>query len=236
MYDPALSANPTSEMARRDAQAHGYLRHSKFPTQISRISRFIQKQNPPGLVLDLGCGPGPTTKILLEAGFDCVAVDFSAKSLAINKQTCDQIAGNAVFVQADLTKLQFARESVSGLMMADFLQHLSSAQAREKILANAFAALKPGGWFFLSFFNVNIVNWLKGDIHGSFADGTIRYTRLPTQEVKKMLPGDIVIRSSVPMNIFAGAQLDRLCAVLPFAGRLSRMTVFTGFKRSLPVT
>lgn len=230
VYDRALRADAPAEMVRRDAQADGYLKHSKFPTQIYRIRQFVRTLNPSGPILDLGCGPGPTTQILSEAGFDVVGVDFSAKSLAINKRMCDQTSGNAIFAQADLTKIQFAHESATGLMMADFLQHLPSAEAREKFLASAFAALKPGGWFYLSFFNINIVNWLKGDIHGAWSDGTIRYTRLPAQEVMRMLPSGIVVTRAVPMNIFYGALLDRLCAVLPFAGRISRMTVLCGYK------
>jgi cyclopropane fatty-acyl-phospholipid synthase-like methyltransferase len=31
-------------------------------------------------VLDLGCGPGPTTAILLATGFRVIAVDFSLTS------------------------------------------------------------------------------------------------------------------------------------------------------------
>jgi 2-polyprenyl-3-methyl-5-hydroxy-6-metoxy-1,4-benzoquinol methylase len=227
LYDPQLLSEAPAEMLRRDAQASGYLQHSKLPTQIDRMRRFVRRQLPGGLVLDLGCGPGPTTAMLADAGYDVVAVDFSRASLEINRQSCPE----AAFVQADLTALRFAGEVANGLMMADFLQHLPGAEYREEFLRRTFAALKPGGWFFLSFFNINVVNWLKGDIHGAFAEGTIRYTRLPAQEVRRALPPNIEVASEQPMNIVGNPAADRLASRLPFARLLSRMTILTGYAR-----
>ncbi len=58
--------------------------------------------------------------------------------------------------------------------MCDFLQHLGGHEARSAFLSKAFSWLAPGGYFYLSFFNFNIKNYLKGDLRGHFADGAIR--------------------------------------------------------------
>ena len=86
--------------------------HSKFPIQVYRIERFIAEVAQQGTslpVLDFGCGPGPTTKLLTAAGFRTVAVDFSAASLAIiNRELCAGKANAPLLVQADLNRLRFA--------------------------------------------------------------------------------------------------------------------------------
>ena len=220
----ALTSDQAPEAIRRDQQAAGYLEHSKFPVQIDRLKRFIATVPRNGLAYDLGCGPGPTTRMLLDHGLDVIGVDFSRASLAINRQTCPE----ATFVQADLRAVDLEPLSVDGLMMADFLQHLPSAEDREAFLANAFAALKPGGWFYLSFFNVNVVNWIKGDIHGSFAEGTIRYSRLAPAEVLKSLPQNIRVGRVRGMNISHVPAIDRLITSLPVSHYLARMVVITG--------
>ena len=77
----------SSEAEVRDRQAAGYLKHAKFPTQIARFKEWLaslpeELQRYP--VLDLGSGPGPTTGLLLNAGFHVIAVDFSIESLRLN--------------------------------------------------------------------------------------------------------------------------------------------------------
>ena len=90
-------------------------------------------------------------------------------------------------------------------MMVDFLQHLGDAATQKDFLHKAFSALKPGGWFYLTFFNTNIVNRLKGDIEGTFADGQIPYRRLSAKEVRAMLPRDVNVDTVDWSNIFHAA-------------------------------
>jgi 2-polyprenyl-3-methyl-5-hydroxy-6-metoxy-1,4-benzoquinol methylase len=233
LYDPALAGAAPPEAAIRDRQAGTYLLHGKFPIQLHRISRFVARHMPTddmAPVLDLGCGPGPTTKILARAGFSVVAVDFSRESLRLNADACRRSTSKIVYVHADLNRIEFSCGVASGLMMADFLQHLGSAEKQAAFLRRAFSALKPGGWFFLSFFNTNIVNRLKGDIEGSFSGG-IRYRRMSAAETRAMLPPEAEVLTVTPMNIFHGVLADRLATSLPWARHLARMTVLTGRKR-----
>ena len=82
VFDDAVFS--LAEAKTRDNQAQDYLIHSKFPTQIDRMNRWmlnIPKHLLDGIMLDLGCGPGPTTKMLLDIGArNIFAVDFSIKS------------------------------------------------------------------------------------------------------------------------------------------------------------
>ena len=221
-YRPDISSQ---EMATRDVQAEDYLRHTKFPTQIDRMRRFItQLPRATRPVLDLGCGPGPTTQLLSEKGFDIIAVDFSMRSLELNK------AKSALFVQADLNDIRFVKDSVDGLMMADFLQHLGGLEVQQGFLHQTFEALASGGWFFLSCFNANLKNWLRRDIDGSFASGRIRYLRLTPARLLKMLPWSVQVESVRLMNIFHQLSLDKIAVRFPLARFVARMIVVTGRK------
>lgn len=232
IHDPEIAQSAPAELAVRDRQAKTYLQHGKFPTQIERIRNFTERltlEDRLRPVLDLGCGPGPTTPILLQAGFSVVAVDFSLVSLRINEEACRAWDTEATFVQADLNSVAFAENSVGGLMMADFLQHLGTIEVQRAFLHKAFSALKPHGWFYLSFFNTNVVNRLKGDLEGTFSD-YIRYRRLNVHTVRAMLPLDVKLLSVRPMNIFHRALPDRIATAFPLSRLLARMIVFTGRK------
>ena len=117
------------------------------------------------------------------------------------------------------------------LVMADFLQHIVCRQERENFLDNAFSALTSGGRFFLSFFNINLVNYLKGDVFGDFCGGKIPYQRFCPKNIIRYLPKEIVIDKITPMNISHKALPDRILTKLPLATLLSRIIVITGFKR-----
>ena len=221
----------SSEIAARDRQAKGYLLHAKFPIQIFRIENFIEAQKKESTsfpILDLGCGPGPTTALLTRNRFKSVAVDFFLQSLRLNAM--DNPSADALFVKADLNIIEFAPECAGGLMMADFLQHLGTHEMQKQFLHKAFKALVPGGWFFLSFFNINLKHRLSGNIEGSFSDGAIPYRRLSARDVTKMLPASIAVTKIIPMNIFHTVAADRLAAKMPFAQHLARMMVLCGKK------
>jgi len=231
-YTVSSELEEISEVNARDRQSKGYLSHSKFPIQIFRFGHFLkllserQKKLP---ALDLGCGPGPTTKMLLENGLDVVAVDFSYKSLLINFDTT-KLDDNAVcFVQADLNKIKLKKSSTGVLVMADFLQHLGEYQDQKDFMHKAIATLVPGGIFYLSFFNTNIKNYLKDDINGSFCGGDIPYRRLSTKEVVDMLPRNIRVLEIQPMNIVHNVFFDKLFCAIPFLRNiLARMIVIVG--------
>lgn len=224
-----------NEAETRDKQASGYLQHIKFPTQRDSLDSFL-KLLPESLktrtVLDLGCGPGPSTELLRMKGFKhVVSVDFSMKSLSINKNSLPDSKEN-IFVRADLNQVSFAEQSCGVLMMTDFLQHLGDWNAQKAFLGNAANALEIGGEFYLSCFNMNIKNYLRGDVHGAFSNGAIPYSRIHHKEVVKMLPDFLTVDEFYPMNIFNAPLPDSLARRIPGAFFLGRMLVVTGRRTS----
>lgn len=236
-----LSEENLTEMKARDSQAKGYLQHIKFSTQVASFERWLShapKSAGAGLarpdlqVLELGCGPGPYSKLMKSRGYSVAAIDFSFESLRINAESCETVkSGAAIFVQEDLNKLGLQPESVDLLVMADFLQHLGSRALRERLLYEACNALRPGGRFYLSFFNLNIKNFLKGDIHGNFAGKEMAYERLSSANVQSSLPEFVEVEKIEPMNIFHSAKLDSMMRAVPWALLLARMAVITGNRK-----
>ncbi len=229
LYDPSLGIAPSAEMLERDGDALGYLSHAKFPTQIERLKAFLRvhpAEGGGGTVLDLGCGPGPTTGLLLEAGYRALAVDFSMRSLAINAQHCGAPPDRVLFAQADLNEIAFVPSSADGLMIADVLQHLGSREVQAAFLGKALAALKTGGWFYLSFFNTTLLHRLSGDFEG--VRNGISYRRLSLSEVRDLLPGSAEVLEMQVMNVFNRADADRWAAKLPLASSFAAMAVISG--------
>ena len=234
IFNDTLSSK--SEVRARNHQAKGYLMHGKFPTQISRMQRWmsnIPKELLAGITLDLGCGPGPTTKMLLEVGArNILSADFSINSLRLNKDTCQYHAEKPIYILQDIRDTKLRENSISVLVMADFLQHITDKNERDNFLNKAITSLIPGGYFFLSFFNINIKNYFKNDIKGSFSSGTIKYERLNYKKVISSFADDIIIDRVIPMNISHHAVFDRLLCTLPFSIFFSRMVVIQGRKIS----
>ncbi|WP_176957513.1 class I SAM-dependent methyltransferase [Mariprofundus sp. KV] len=232
LYTPDSRLVEKPEHVIRDKQANGYLQHCKFGSHRESLSTFISllpefaKQRP---ILDLGCGPGPSTEILQDYGFEkLVSIDFSTQSLLLNKSQLDII--HPKFVRADLNEVSFVEKSVSVVLMTDFLQHLGDWDVQYSFMQKTLRALIPGGRFYLSCFNINIKNYLKGDIHGSFSNGNIRYSRLHHKELCQLIPEGFVVDAIKPMNISMNSRVDKLLCKLPLASFLGRWSVVTGFR------
>ena len=234
IFDDTLFSIP--EVITRDKQAKKYLMHSYLPTQISRMKRWISnipKQLLTGITVDLGCGPGPTTEMLLEIGAkNILSVDFSINSLRINKDICKHNAGKPIYILQDIRGINLRESSISVLVMADFLQHITEKNERDNFINKVMKYLVPGGYFFLSFFNINIKNYLKNDIAGSFSSGKIKYERLNYKKVISSFPDNIIVDQVIPMNISNNAVFDRLLCALPFSNLFSRMIIVQGRKIS----
>jgi SAM-dependent methyltransferase len=99
---------------------------------------------PPGRALDLGCGEGADAVWLAERGWDVVAVDISDTALgrAADAASSRGVADRIQFVQVDLSD-EFP-DGTFDLISSQFL-HSTVGLDRPSILANAAAALRPGG-------------------------------------------------------------------------------------------
>jgi SAM-dependent methyltransferase len=95
----------------------------------------------PGRALDLGCGEGRVTRLLLELGWTVTAIDFSAQALAMARRLTSAGADRVTWLEADLLRLP--PRPGHDLVVVTYL-HLPEPDLRG-VLATAIASLAPGG-------------------------------------------------------------------------------------------
>jgi SAM-dependent methyltransferase len=88
-------------------------------------------------VLELGCGTGRITRVLLDLGLEVTAVDNSADMLSA-------VPGPAATVRADIEALRLA-ERFDTVLLASCLINHPSAETRRGLLQTARFHMKPDG-------------------------------------------------------------------------------------------
>jgi SAM-dependent methyltransferase len=95
-------------------------------------------------VLELGPGLGVTTRVLAERSGTLTAVELDGALAGRLERT---LGDRVTVVRADATALPLPDRSVSGVVCFTMLHHLPSPQAQDRLFAEAFRVLRPGGVF-----------------------------------------------------------------------------------------
>jgi ubiquinone/menaquinone biosynthesis C-methylase UbiE len=127
-----------------DRAAREYARLRKFSPRAAVILRRSLHDLPEGPLLDIGCGTGNFTRLLLRLfpGRQTVGLDFSRHML-------EQVEGQRPalhLLRADACSLPHPTGVFALTAGAYFIHHISDWQ---RVLAEAFRVLQPGGFFAL---------------------------------------------------------------------------------------
>jgi len=96
-------------------------------------------------VLEVGPGPGMTTDILRERLPRLTSIEIDSRLAAALKQRLQ--GTNATVVEGDATAMPFADGSFSGVVSFTMLHHVPSPALQDRLLAEVYRVLKPGGVF-----------------------------------------------------------------------------------------
>ncbi len=114
----------------------------------SGVKMKVLKLVKPGYrVLDLGCGNGFMTPLVLERGGVYEGLDISKNLINIARQTYrNEIkSGQAKFQVGEVTKLPYPGSSFDVIISFAVLHHIPSPELRQKFFIELARVLKPGG-------------------------------------------------------------------------------------------
>jgi len=97
--------------------------------------------NNPKRILELGCGTGNYTKILLEKGYDVLSLDLSEKML----ETARKKVVNGNFIQGDIKDFELHEKYDSCLILFAVLGYITENNDVKKVFENIKKHLNPGG-------------------------------------------------------------------------------------------
>ncbi len=95
--------------------------------------------------LEIGPGPGLTTDVLRTRvpRLTCIEIDRRLAA-SLTKRTA---GSNVTVVEGDATKMTFPDGSFSGAISLTMLHHVPSPALQDRLLAETYRVLRPGGWF-----------------------------------------------------------------------------------------
>jgi SAM-dependent methyltransferase len=96
-------------------------------------------------VLEIGPGPGLTTDILRRQFTRLTSIEIDRKLAESLNRRLQQT--NVRVVEGDATKMPFEDGSFSGVISFTMLHHVPSTELQNRLLAEAYRMLRPGGMF-----------------------------------------------------------------------------------------
>jgi ubiquinone/menaquinone biosynthesis C-methylase UbiE len=114
------------------------------PFVLDWVERLLQRLPEGARVLDLGCGNGMVTRVLVER-HDVTGVDISAAQL----ERARRKAPRAAFVHADAAQLVLPQETFDGVVSTFVFGHVPRAE-QGVLLDRVHAWLRPGGWLLIT--------------------------------------------------------------------------------------
>lgn len=124
--------------------------HVFIDTSVEWISRMLPSRENPQL-LDLGCGPGLYTERFCRKGYQVTGVDLSKRSINYARESASKQGLGITYINQNYLELSLQDTfDIVVLIYCDY--GVMSDDNREKILANAYRALKPNGHLILDVF------------------------------------------------------------------------------------
>jgi 2-polyprenyl-3-methyl-5-hydroxy-6-metoxy-1,4-benzoquinol methylase len=107
--------------------------------------------NPPAEILEVGCGAGRFTEVLLAAGASVTSVDMSS-AVEANQQNFPQDERHRV-LRADVIHLPFAPAQYDLVFCLGVIQHTPSP---ERTIEKLYEQVRPGGWLVIDHYTYNL--------------------------------------------------------------------------------
>jgi ubiquinone/menaquinone biosynthesis C-methylase UbiE len=141
------------------------------------IKRIVKDYNiAPGKAMDLACGTGTVSKMLLEIGFDVICVDISPEMINIAKDKLKDYAKKTEFINSNMAEFKYKNKAVSLVVcFYDSINYLIKVSDLDKVFKMVRDNLTRGGYFL---FDVNTPEKM-----GILQKKPVQFFKLPNKEV-----------------------------------------------------
>ena len=119
--------------------------HKNDDWWIEGLGAFVSLLHPGATVLDVGCGSGVKSEVLIKKGLRVTGMDFSENLLAIAKRRLPE----EKFLLVDLYDLSNLNEKFDAIFAQAVLLHIPKKDVR-KIIHSLKEKLIPGGYFYVA--------------------------------------------------------------------------------------
>jgi len=126
----------------------------RWPWEIlKKFTNYLQEGEK---VLDIGCGNGRLYELLKDKNIEYIGIDNSEKLIELAKRRfkIQDSRSKPVFLMADALNLPFQDNEFGAVFMIAVLPHIPSKELQIKALKEANRTLKPGGYFFITCWNL----------------------------------------------------------------------------------
>ena len=159
-----------------------------YEKEVDFIEEIFENTHKPKKILEVGCGTGNYTKILLERGHGVTAVDISGDMLKIAREKC-----TCKFIEGDIRNITINEKFDACIAMFAVMGYVTENSDIIKALNNIRKHLRPNGIFIFDVWN-----------------GLAVMRFLPEQRIKEMENDEIkIIRVAIP-NLMA---FEHICEV-----------------------
>ncbi len=132
-----------------------------YPSWVNYVVKIWQKEKVPvARVLDLACGTGIPTLILLKQGYEVTGLDISNSMLSVlrKKVSGEGLGKNLRIREGDMRDFQFAEKFDAVVSFYDSINYLTEETDLRRTFASVFSSLSAGGLFT---FDINTIFCLE---------------------------------------------------------------------------
>ncbi|NHJ87065.1 MAG: class I SAM-dependent methyltransferase [Asgard group archaeon] len=154
-----------------DEIAESFDKTRKHPWK--EVTEFIGTLPKGAIALDLGCGNGRHTKLLLENDLETIATDISFNILKIARENELSNYYKLMYglLQSDVHNLPFNEQSIDYFIMIAVIHHFDTSESRLKVLKEVARIIKRNGIGILSCWLKTHPRFSKDDLKDSIEAG-----------------------------------------------------------------
>jgi len=98
-------------------------------------------------IVDLGCGTGIVTRILNQAGYDCIGIDLSQDMLMIASEKTIEAKQEIIYSLQDMRTFQLPYKVEAMISIGDSVNYITTQEDLEKVFHSVYAGLLQNGVF-----------------------------------------------------------------------------------------